>query len=107
MLGQALTVSSLVAALLPAAAPPSRVPSIDRMLGLEWPGTAHISPDERVPIANAYALYRGLKDRGVPVKLIVYRGHGHGIYKPREQRALMEQNFQWFSEHLWGDKPGR
>jgi dipeptidyl aminopeptidase/acylaminoacyl peptidase len=67
----------------------------------------HGDRDERVPIANAYALYRGLKDRGVPVRLIVYKGHGHGIHKPKEQRALMEQNYQWFGEHLWGDKPRR
>jgi dipeptidyl aminopeptidase/acylaminoacyl peptidase len=67
----------------------------------------HGDRDARVPIANAYALYRALKDRGVPVRLVVYKGHGHGIYKPREQRALMEQNYAWFGEHLWGDRPGR
>jgi dipeptidyl aminopeptidase/acylaminoacyl peptidase len=60
--------------------------------------------DERVPLANAYELYRGLKDRGVPVKLVVYKGHGHFPFKPREQRALMEQNYDWFSEYLWGER---
>jgi dipeptidyl aminopeptidase/acylaminoacyl peptidase len=67
----------------------------------------HGDSDARVPIANAHALYRGLKDRGVPVKLIVYKGHGHGVFKPKEQRALMEQNYEWFCEHLWGEKPRR
>jgi dipeptidyl aminopeptidase/acylaminoacyl peptidase/uncharacterized Ntn-hydrolase superfamily protein len=65
----------------------------------------HGDRDERVPIANGYELYRGLKDRGVPVKLVVYKGHDHGVYKPKEQQALMEQNFDWFCEHLWGEKP--
>src|SRR5207248_6643011 len=35
----------------------------------------HGDRDERVQIANGYELYRGLKDRGVPVKMYVYRGH--------------------------------
>jgi dipeptidyl aminopeptidase/acylaminoacyl peptidase len=65
----------------------------------------HGNRDERVPISNGYELYRGLQDRGVRVKLIVYKGHDHGVYKPREQRALMEQNYEWFGEYLWADKP--
>jgi dipeptidyl aminopeptidase/acylaminoacyl peptidase/ketosteroid isomerase-like protein len=65
----------------------------------------HGDRDERVPIPNAYELYRGLKDQGVPVRLVVYKGHDHGVYKPKEQRALMEQNWEWFCEHLWGEKP--
>jgi dipeptidyl aminopeptidase/acylaminoacyl peptidase len=65
----------------------------------------HGDRDERVPIANAHELYRGLKDREVLVKLMVFKGHDHIIFKPREQRALMEQNLEWFSEHIWGEKP--
>jgi dipeptidyl aminopeptidase/acylaminoacyl peptidase/ketosteroid isomerase-like protein len=67
----------------------------------------HGDRDERVPIPNAYELYRGLKDRGVPVRLVVYKGHDHGVYKPKEQRALMEQNWDWFCEYLWGEAPAR
>jgi dipeptidyl aminopeptidase/acylaminoacyl peptidase len=66
----------------------------------------HGDHDERVPIANGYELYRGLKDRGVPVRMYVYRGHNHAVYQPREQRALMEQNLEWFGQYLWGDKTG-
>ncbi len=61
--------------------------------------------DRRVPIPNAYELYQGLQDQGVPVKLVVYKGFGHGINKPRQQRAVMEHNWEWFLEHLWGEKP--
>jgi dipeptidyl aminopeptidase/acylaminoacyl peptidase len=61
--------------------------------------------DKRVPIPNAYELYQGLKDRGVPVKLVVYKGFGHGIDKPKQQRAVMEQNYEWFSQWIWGEKP--
>ncbi len=59
--------------------------------------------DRRVPIPNAYKLYRGLKDRGVPVKFIVYKGFGHGITKPKEKIAVLTHNFQWFNQHIWGE----
>jgi dipeptidyl aminopeptidase/acylaminoacyl peptidase len=59
--------------------------------------------DKRVPIPNAYELYQGLQDRGVPSKLVVYKGFGHGITKPKEQRAVMEHNYEWFSRWIWGE----
>jgi dipeptidyl aminopeptidase/acylaminoacyl peptidase len=65
----------------------------------------HGELDRRVPIPNAYELYQGLKDRGVPVKLVVYKGFGHGIDKPKQQRAVMEQNEEWFARWIWGEKP--
>ncbi len=56
--------------------------------------------DRRVPIANAYELYQGLQDVGVETKLVVYKGMGHGIDKPRLNRQVMEENWNWFSR-LW------
>jgi dipeptidyl aminopeptidase/acylaminoacyl peptidase len=64
----------------------------------------HGELDKRVPIPNAYELYQGLKDRGVPVKLVVYKGFGHGIDKPKQQRAVLEQNEEWFARWIWGEK---
>jgi dipeptidyl aminopeptidase/acylaminoacyl peptidase len=66
----------------------------------------HGELDKRVPIPNAYELYQGLRDRGVPAKLVVFKGFGHGIDKPKEQRALLDQNYDWFSQWIWGEKPG-
>ena len=43
----------------------------------------HGENDRRVPIANAYELRQGLEDRGVKVEMVVYKGYGHGITKPR------------------------
>ncbi len=43
----------------------------------------HGENDRRVPIANAYELRQGLEDRGVPVEMVVYKGFGHGITKPK------------------------
>ncbi len=59
--------------------------------------------DKRVPIPNAYELYRGLQDRGVPSKLIVYKGFGHGINKPKERLAAVWHNWQWFNKYVFGE----
>src|SRR2546430_6309816 len=59
----------------------------------------------RVPIPNAYELRQALEDRGVPVKMVVYEGFGHGITKPKQQRAVMEENEKWFTHYIWGEKP--
>ena len=61
--------------------------------------------DKRVPPPNSYELYQALKDRGVPVKLIFYKGFGHPINKPKQQRAVMEHNYEWFSKYIWGEEP--
>jgi dipeptidyl aminopeptidase/acylaminoacyl peptidase len=63
----------------------------------------HGENDRRVPIANAYELRQALEDRGVPVEMVVYEGFGHGISKPRSQRAVMWHNLAWFGHYLWGD----
>ena len=59
--------------------------------------------DRRVPIPNAYELYQGLQDVGVETKLVVYKGFGHGIDKPKEQLAAVWHNWQWFGTHIWGE----
>jgi dipeptidyl aminopeptidase/acylaminoacyl peptidase len=59
--------------------------------------------DRRVPIPNAYELFQGLQDVGVETKLIVYKGFGHGISKPKERLAAMWHNWQWFGKYVWGE----
>lgn len=63
----------------------------------------HGELDRRVPIANAYELRQGLEDRGVRAEMIVYKGFGHGITKPRAMRAVMHHNLVWFNHYLWND----
>jgi dipeptidyl aminopeptidase/acylaminoacyl peptidase len=63
----------------------------------------HGELDKRVPIPNAYELRQGLEDRGVPVELVVYKGFGHGITKPKSQRAVMQHNLAWFNHFIFGD----
>ncbi|MDX6382771.1 MAG: hypothetical protein QOK48_344 [Blastocatellia bacterium] len=63
----------------------------------------HGELDRRVPIANAYELRQGLEDRGVKVEMIVYKGFGHPITKPKAMRAVMQHNLSWFNHFIWGD----
>lgn len=65
----------------------------------------HGELDKRVPIPNAYELYQGLQDQNVPAKLIVYKGFGHGLTKPKAHRAAMEHNLEWFGKYIWGEAP--
>jgi dipeptidyl aminopeptidase/acylaminoacyl peptidase len=64
----------------------------------------HGELDRRVPIPNAYQLYQGLQDMGVPVELVVFQGFGHGINKPKEQLGALWQNWQWFARWIWGEE---
>jgi dipeptidyl aminopeptidase/acylaminoacyl peptidase len=59
--------------------------------------------DRRVPIPNAYELRQGLEDRGVRAEMVVYKGYGHGITKPKSSRAVMQHNLAWFNHYIFGD----
>lgn len=59
--------------------------------------------DKRVPIPNAYELMQGLQDMKVDTKLIVYKGFGHGISKPKERLAATWHNWQWFGHYVWDE----
>lgn len=60
--------------------------------------------DRRVPIPNAYKLLQGLEDRNIPAKLVVYKGFGHGITKPKERLAAIWHNWQWFGKYIWNEE---
>ena len=62
----------------------------------------HGSADQRVPVPDAFELYRGLQDQHVPSRLILYTGFGHPITKPKSNRAVMQANLDWFSHYIWG-----
>jgi len=63
----------------------------------------HGERDKRVPPPNAFELYRGLRDVGVPTRLIVYAGFGHAINKPKSNRAALQHNYDWFSHYVFGE----
>ena len=61
------------------------------------------SNDKRVPPPDSFELYRGLQDQHVESRLITYTGYGHGITKPKSNRAVMQANLDWFNHYIWGD----
>lgn len=67
----------------------------------------HGELDKRVPIANAYELRLALEDNNIPVKMVVYKGFGHGITKPKQMRQVMEENLNWFSKWVFGEDPAK
>ena len=66
----------------------------------------HGKDDARVPIPNAFQLYQGLRDQNVPVQLTIFNGFGHGLTKPKANRAAMQQNLDWFSRYIWNQPTG-
>jgi hypothetical protein len=36
--------------------------------------------------------------------LVVHRGVGHTAERPKDQRAMQEQTFAWFSRWLWDEE---
>jgi dipeptidyl aminopeptidase/acylaminoacyl peptidase len=63
----------------------------------------HGDRDKRVPPPNSYELYRGLRDQGVPARLLFYAGFGHPITKPQSNRAVLQHNLDWFSHYVFGE----
>jgi dipeptidyl aminopeptidase/acylaminoacyl peptidase len=66
----------------------------------------HGDQDARVPIPNAFQLYQGLRDQNVPVQLSIFKGFGHGLNKPKANRAAMQQNLEWFTRYIWNQPSG-
>jgi dipeptidyl aminopeptidase/acylaminoacyl peptidase len=66
----------------------------------------HGDQDARVPIPNAFQLYQGLRDQNVPVQLSIFKGFGHGLNKPKANRAAMQQNLDWFTRYIWNQPSG-
>lgn len=60
----------------------------------------HGDKDRRVPVPNAFELYRGLKDMGVEAELVIFKGMDHSPKKPGLHRAIMKQNLDWFLKHI-------
>lgn len=62
----------------------------------------HGAQDERVPVGQAYELYRGLKDRGKPTELVFYPREGHGITEYYHQKDRMQRIHDWVTKYTLG-----
>lgn len=63
----------------------------------------HGEGDNRVPVPDAFELYRGLRDQNVPARLLLYTGFGHVVTRPKSNRAVLQSNLDWFSHYIWGE----
>ena len=60
----------------------------------------HGENDACVPVNQAYAFYRALRERGVPAELAVYPREGHGLRERAHTRDLAERALRWFDRYL-------
>jgi len=56
--------------------------------------------DQRVPIAQSYALYHALHDRGRPVKFVAFPRAGHFPADPVGREAVTRQWVGWFDQWM-------
>jgi dipeptidyl aminopeptidase/acylaminoacyl peptidase len=62
----------------------------------------HGANDERVPVGQAYELYRGLKDRGKATELVFYPREGHGIAEYYHQKDRLQRIYDWVTKYTLG-----
>ncbi len=60
----------------------------------------HGEEDARVPVGQAYQLYRGLQQSGVETKLVVYPREGHGFREIYHKKDLLNRLTKWFEDYL-------
>ena len=60
----------------------------------------HGEDDPAVPVAQAYAFYRALRERNVPVELVVYPREGHGLSERAHLKDYMERLLRWLDRYL-------
>ena len=60
----------------------------------------HGENDPAVPVAQAYAFYRALRERNVPVELVVYPREGHGLSEQAHVLDSDERLMRWLERYL-------
>ena len=65
----------------------------------------HGENDPCVPVNQAYAFYRALRERGVPTELAVYPREGHGLSERDHTRDLNERALRWLERYLKNGQP--
>ncbi|MCI0410613.1 MAG: prolyl oligopeptidase family serine peptidase [Acidobacteria bacterium] len=60
----------------------------------------HGENDFRVPVQQAKAFYKALKDQGKAVELDIYPRGGHVNFEPPLEREYMRRNLEWFRRWL-------
>ncbi len=60
----------------------------------------HGEVDQDVPINQAHAFYRALRERHVPVEFVIYPREPHGVNERDHQRDLEERILRWLERYL-------
>ena len=60
----------------------------------------HGEDDPCVPVAQAYAFYRALRERNVPVECVIYPREGHGVAEHDHFRDVFDQILRWFEKYV-------
>ena len=60
----------------------------------------HGEEDNRVPVAQAWEIYRALTDLGVEVQMVLYPGAGHGISAPKQYADVMARWVEWYKRFI-------
>ena len=60
----------------------------------------HGEQDVRVPIAQSYEMYWGLRHMGVETEFVIYPREGHGIGEMPHQRDSCRRIVEWFERYL-------
>ena len=63
----------------------------------------HGEVDEDVPVEQSYLFYRAMKDKGIPVELIVYPREPHGVIERAHVRDMAERVTNWLRQYLKED----
>lgn len=60
----------------------------------------HGEADDRVPVAQAWEIYRALTDMGVEVQMVLYPNAGHGISEPKQFVNVMTRWVKWYKRFI-------
>lgn len=65
----------------------------------------HGGADKRVPTAQGWQFYNGLRELGVPVEMVVYPREPHGFRERAHQIDLLNRVVSWYDSHLKNSPP--
>jgi dipeptidyl aminopeptidase/acylaminoacyl peptidase len=60
----------------------------------------HGEADERVPVAQGWEFYNGLKMLGVPTEMVVYPREHHSFKERAHQVDLLTRILAWYDKYL-------
>ncbi len=60
----------------------------------------HGDQDECVPVNQAWAFYRALREMNRPTELILYPDEGHGLRQRKHVRDYRQRTIDWFTKYL-------